>query len=63
MIGFVRLESSSDLHCIGSGMGTSLAFMMAVILKRVLKMPLLVTFFAVIALGIILIGYMFNWIL
>jgi len=35
----------------------------AVILKRVLKMPLLVTFFAVIALGFILIEYMFNWVL
>jgi uncharacterized membrane protein YraQ (UPF0718 family) len=56
----------------GASVGTSLAFMMAVIglslpeaviLKRVLKMPLLVTFFTVIAVGIILIGYMFNWIL
>ncbi len=56
----------------GASVGTSLAFMMAVIglslpeamiLKRVLKMPLLVTFFAVIAVAIILIGYMFNWIL
>jgi uncharacterized membrane protein YraQ (UPF0718 family) len=56
----------------GASVGTSLAFMMAVIglslpeaviLKRVLKMPLLVTFFAVIAVAIMLIGYMFNWIL
>jgi uncharacterized protein len=56
----------------GASMGTALAFMMsviglslpeAVILKRVLKMPLLVTFFAVIAMAIILTGYMFNWIL
>jgi uncharacterized membrane protein YraQ (UPF0718 family) len=56
----------------GASVGTSLAFMMAVIglslpeamiLKRVLKMPLLITFFAVIAVAIILIGYMFNWIL
>jgi uncharacterized membrane protein YraQ (UPF0718 family) len=52
--------------------GTALAFMMsviglslpeAVILKRVLKMPLLITFFAVIALAIIITGYIFNWIL
>ncbi|MBI5298494.1 MAG: permease [Chloroflexi bacterium] len=56
----------------GASVDTSLAFMMsviglslpeAVILKRVLKMPLLVTFFAVIAVAIMLTGYIFNWIL
>jgi len=56
----------------GASVGTALAFMMsviglslpeAVILKRVLKMPLLATFFAVIAVAIILTGYMFNLIL
>ena len=56
----------------GASIGTALAFMMsviglslpeAVILKRVLKMPLLITFFAVIAVAIMLTGYMFNWIL
>jgi uncharacterized membrane protein YraQ (UPF0718 family) len=56
----------------GASVGTALAFMMsviglslpeAVILKRVLKMPLLVTFFAVIAVAIMLTGYLFNWIL
>lgn len=56
----------------GASVGTALAFMMsviglslpeAVILKRVLKMPLLVTFFAVIAVAIILTGFLFNWIL
>jgi uncharacterized membrane protein YraQ (UPF0718 family) len=56
----------------GASVGTSLAFMMsviglslpeAVILKRVLKMPLLITYFAVVAVAIMLIGYMFNWIL
>jgi uncharacterized membrane protein YraQ (UPF0718 family) len=56
----------------GASVGTALAFMMsviglslpeAVILKRVLKMPLLITFFAVIATAIILTGFMFNWIL
>jgi len=55
----------------GASLGTALAFMMAVIglslpeaviLRRVLKMPLLVTFFGVIGVGIILIGYLFNWI-
>jgi len=56
----------------GASLGTALAFMMsvvglslpeAVILKRVLKTPLLVMFFAVIAASIILTGYMFNWVL
>lgn len=56
----------------GASVGTALAFMMsvvglslpeAVILKRVLKTPLLVAFFAVIAVAIILTGYMFNLIL
>lgn len=56
----------------GVSLGTALAFMMsvvglslpeAVILKRVLKMPLLITFFGVIAVAIILTGYLFNWIL
>jgi uncharacterized protein len=56
----------------GASVGTALAFMMsviglslpeAVILKRVLKMPLLITFFVVIAIAIMLMGYMFNFIL
>jgi hypothetical protein len=56
----------------GASLGTALAFMMsviglslpeAVILRRVLKMPLLLTFFGVIGFAIILIGYMFNIIL
>jgi len=56
----------------GASVGTALAFMMsviglslpeAVILKRVLKTPLLVSFFAVITLAIILTGYLFNWVL
>jgi uncharacterized membrane protein YraQ (UPF0718 family) len=56
----------------GASLGTSLAFMMsviglslpeAVILRRVLKLPLLVTFFSVIAMAIIFIGYLFNWLM
>jgi uncharacterized protein len=56
----------------GASLGTALAFMMsviglslpeAVILRRVLKMPLLITFFGVIAVAIIAIGYLFNWIM
>jgi len=53
----------------GMAMGTVLAFMMsvtaisfpeAVILKNVLKMPLIVTFFSIVAVGIIIVGYLFN---
>lgn len=56
----------------GASVGTALAFMMsviglslpeAVILKRVLKMPLLITFFVVIAIAIMLTGYLFNAVL
>ena len=52
------------------GLGTALAFMMAVtalslpsliMLKRVVKMPLLVVFFGIVTVGIILIGYIFNY--
>jgi hypothetical protein len=54
----------------GVPLGTSLAFMMAiaglslpeaVILKRVMKFKLLLTFFGIVAVGIILIGYLFNF--
>jgi len=53
----------------GVPIGTALAFMMAVvglslpealILKKILKWQLLATFFAVVTLGIIIIGYTFN---
>jgi uncharacterized protein len=56
----------------GASLGTALAFMMsviglslpeAVILRRVLKLPLLITFFSVIAVAIMLTGFLFNWIL
>lgn len=56
----------------GASLGTTLAFMMsviglslpeAVILRRVLKLPLLLTFFGVIATAIVLIGYLFNMVL
>jgi uncharacterized membrane protein YraQ (UPF0718 family) len=56
----------------GMAMGTVLAFMMsvtaisfpeAVILKNVLKMRLIYTFFGIVAIGIIIIGYLFNAIL
>jgi hypothetical protein len=53
----------------GLALGTTLAFMMAVtglslpefiILRKVLKPKLLLTFFGTVALGIVLIGYLFN---
>ena len=53
----------------GASLGTVLAFMMSVIglslpetiiLKKVLKLPLILTFVGVVATGIILVGYLFN---
>ena len=56
----------------GMAIGTVLAFMMAVtalslpeavILSNVLKKPLLATFFGVVAMAIVMVGYLFNVIL
>ena len=56
----------------GAALGTVLAFMMsvialslpeAVILRKVLKLPFILTFFGVVALGIMLVGFLFNWII
>jgi uncharacterized membrane protein YraQ (UPF0718 family) len=53
----------------GAALGTVLAFMMAVIglslpemiiLRKVLKVPLIATFAGVVGLGILLVGYLFN---
>jgi uncharacterized protein len=53
----------------GAALGTVLAFMMSVIglslpemiiLRKVLKVPLIATFAAVVALGIVVVGYLFN---
>lgn len=53
----------------GAALGTVLAFMMSVIalslpemiiLRKVLKMPLIFTFIAVVGSGILLVGYLFN---
>ncbi|PKN79955.1 MAG: hypothetical protein CVU48_03370 [Candidatus Cloacimonetes bacterium HGW-Cloacimonetes-1] len=61
----------SELTRAGVALGTSLAFMMAVtalslpemvLLRRVLKPRLLVIFIAIVGLGIIFTGYLFNWI-
>ncbi len=54
----------------GASLGTALAFMMAVIglslpemiiLKKVLKLPLILTFVGVVAFGIMIVGYLFNF--
>ncbi len=56
----------------GAALGTVLAFMMSVvalsapemiILRKVLKLRLIATFAGVVAAGILLVGYLFNWIL
>ena len=56
----------------GAAMGTALAFMMSVvalslpemiILRRVLKLRLIVVFVTIVAIGITLTGYLFNFIL
>jgi uncharacterized membrane protein YraQ (UPF0718 family) len=53
----------------GASLGTVLAFVMsviglslpeAIILKKVLKLPLIITFVAVVAAGIMVVGYLFN---
>jgi len=56
----------------GAALGTSLAFMMAVValsapeailLRKVLKVRLLAAFFGIVALGILLVGWLFNLLL
>lgn len=56
----------------GAALGTVLAFMMsvigistpeAVILRKVIKWPLILTFFGIVAVGIIIVGYLFNLIM
>jgi uncharacterized membrane protein YraQ (UPF0718 family) len=56
----------------GAALGTVLAFMMSVIalslpemviLRKVLKMRLIATFIAVVASGILLVGFVFNAVL
>jgi len=56
----------------GAALGTVLAFMMAVIalslpemiiLRKVLKPRLIAIFISVVGVGILLVGYLFNWLL
>jgi uncharacterized membrane protein YraQ (UPF0718 family) len=55
----------------GVPLGTALAFMMSVIglslpeliiLKKLLKMPLILTFVGIVSIGIMIVGFLFNWI-
>ncbi len=55
----------------GASLGTSLAFMMSVIglslpeviiLRKVLKLPLIFTFVGIVAVGIMMVGFLFNFI-
>lgn len=55
----------------GASLGTALAFMMSVIglslpemviLRKVLKLPLIFTFIGVVGVGIMIVGYLFNYI-
>lgn len=55
----------------GASLGTALAFMMSVIglslpemiiLKKVLKLPLILTFIGIVSAGILIVGYAFNFI-
>ena len=55
----------------GASLGTALAFMMSVIalslpemiiLRKVLKMPLILTFIVVVGIGIMIVGFLFNYI-
>jgi len=66
---FGTLPIAESLVAKGVGLGTVLAFMMAVtalslpsliMLKKVVKAPLLILFLAIVVSGIMLIGYLFN---
>ncbi|HAV19901.1 MAG TPA: hypothetical protein DCX17_02605 [Firmicutes bacterium] len=67
---FGTLPIAEALVAKGVGIGTVLAFMMAVtalslpsliMLKKVVKMKLLLTFVSIVTIGIIAMGYLFNW--
>jgi len=66
---FGTIPIAEALYAKGVGVGTILSFMMAVtalslpsivMLKKVVKTKLLVTFISIVAIGIIIIGYVFN---
>lgn len=66
---FGTLPIAESLYYKGAGLGTILSFMMSVtalslpsmiMIKKVVKMPLLITFVGIVTVGIIIIGYLFN---
>jgi len=66
---FGTLPIAEALVAKGVGLGTALAFLMAVtalslpsliMLKRIVKAPLLALFFGIVTVGIVIIGYLFN---
>jgi uncharacterized membrane protein YraQ (UPF0718 family) len=66
---FGTIPIAEALYLKGVGVGTILAFMMAVtalslpsiiMLKRVVKMKLLIGFVGIVSIGIMIIGYLFN---
>jgi uncharacterized membrane protein YraQ (UPF0718 family) len=67
---FGTIPIAEALFAKGVGVGTILSFMMAVtalslpsviMLKKAVKLKLLGTFVAIVTIGIIIIGYVFNW--
>lgn len=69
---FGTIPIAESLYLKGAGLGTILAFMMSVttlsipsfiLLKKVLKTRLLIWFGVIVMIGIILIGYLFNWLM
>ena len=66
---FGTLPIAESLYYKGAGLGTILSFMMSVtalslpsmiMIKKVVKMPLLIVFVGIVTVGIIIIGYLFN---
>jgi uncharacterized membrane protein YraQ (UPF0718 family) len=47
----------------GMSLGTALSLQEAMILKKIMSTTLLALFLGVVSIGIIVIGYLFNWIL
>lgn len=70
--GVIPIVQALALLAKGAALGTVLAFMMSVIalslpemviLRKVLKTRLIATFTGVVATGILIVGYVFNWVL
>ena len=66
---FGTLPIAESLYYKVAGLGTILSFMMSVtalslpsmiMIKKVVKMPLLIVFVGIVTVGIIIIGYLFN---